>query len=402
VTGHRASRVVAVVLGGTAVALAIGVAFFTNARAHSRSDAIFSFSDLIQQVSPGIAFLATGALLATRRPGNRIGWLCLAIGVVGSVGWAAEQYAAHVLVIDPGSGPAGLAIAITTEAAFAPIFFLLVLLVVLFPDGRLPSPRWRWLPVTASVTFLGLWVLGSSASLAAPFTGVENPLDSEMSARYAPLVVVPVVLGAVSVVIGAFAAVVVRFRRSSGDERAQLKWLVYAATVLPVGLISHAIVEILAPDALGTVELLFSLGVLAIPAAITVAVLKYRLYEIDRVISRTLTYGLVSVLLVGTYGGLVLVGQALFSSLAGGSNLAIAVSTLVVAALFLPLRARIQRVVDRRFYRGRYDAQWTLEAFGVRVREEVDLATLSADLRGVVKETMQPTAVTLWLRRGVQ
>jgi uncharacterized membrane protein YbhN (UPF0104 family) len=141
------------------------------------------------------------------------------------------------------------------------------------------------------------------------------------------------------------------------------------------------------------------LGVLTIPVAIAVAMLRYRLYEIDRLISRSLTYGLVTAILVAAYVGLVLAGQALFSSFAGGSDLAIAGSTLVVAALFLPLRSRVQRVVDRRFYRRRYDAQRTLEAFAARLREQVELDGLRADLQGVVGETMQPAHTTVWLRR---
>ena len=140
-------------------------------------------------------------------------------------------------------------------------------------------------------------------------------------------------------------------------------------------------------------------GVFALPVAIGVAMLRYRLYDVDRLISRSLTYALVTVTLAAAYGGLVLAGQALFSSFAGGGGLVIAVSTLVVAALFLPLRTRVQRFVDRRFYRRRYDSQQTLAAFGARLREHVDLRTLQADLCGVVDETVQPAHASVWLRR---
>jgi hypothetical protein len=187
-------------------------------------------------------------------------------------------------------------------------------------------------------------------------------------------------------------ATIVRFRRSRGDERQQLKWMTYGVCVMAVGVA-------LAPLAAGDLgDALFALTIAVLPAATAVSIFKYRLYEIDRVISRTLVYGSLTVILVAAYAALVLAGQALFASFAGGSNLAIAVSTLAVAALVLPLRSRLQTAVDRRFYRSRYDAQRTLEAFGARLRNEVDLATLGDDLRGVVTETVQPAHVSLWLR----
>ena len=162
-------------------------------------------------------------------------------------------------------------------------------------------------------------------------------------------------------------------------------------------LIAHAIADAFASAAIGTIELAFSAVTFALPVAIGIAILKYRLYDIDRIISRTLAYAVLTVVLGATYVGLVLGAQAVFSSFAGGSNLAIAVSTLVVAALFLPLRSRVQRVVDRRFNRHRYDAQRTLEAFGARLREQVEFDALRSDLLGVVGETMQPAHTSLWL-----
>jgi hypothetical protein len=198
------------------------------------------------------------------------------------------------------------------------------------------------------------------------------------------------------------AALVVRFRRSRGVERQQLKWLAFAGAI-PVA--AFALSFVLGSFVSGglLLDAIFVTGFAAlmlIPVAVGVAILRYRLYEIDRVISRTLVYGSLTVVLGAAYAGLVLAGQAVFSSFAGGSNLAIAVSTLVVAALFLPLRSRVQRVVDRRFNRHRYDAQQTLEAFGSRLREQVDLATLTGELRGVVEETIQPSHVSVWLRSG--
>ena len=221
--------------------------------------------------------------------------------------------------------------------------------------------------------------------------------SADTSAWYAYAVVALTIPLSIASLVGAFASITIRFRRSRGDERAQLKWLVFVAALFPVGVVAHSIADSFAPGAIGTVEFIFSLASIALPAAIGIAILKYRLYEIDRIISRALVYGALTVVLGAAYVGLVVAGQALFSSLAGGSNLAIAASTLVVAALFLPARSRLQAFVDRRFYRSRYDAQRTLQNFGMRLREQVELGGLSADLLQAVTATMQPVSASLWL-----
>ena len=196
-----------------------------------------------------------------------------------------------------------------------------------------------------------------------------------------------------ALVIASILAFAVRFRRARGVQRLQLKWFLAATTLFGVG--SAAI----ASTNGGTVGwVIWSAGAMAMPVAVGIAILRYRLYDIDRVVSRTLTYGALMVILGAAYAGLVLAGQRVFSSFAGGSNLAVAVSTLVVAALFLPLRSRVQRIVDRRFNRHRYDARRTLETFGSRLREQVDLDELAAELRTVVAETMQPAHVSFWHR----
>ena len=183
-----------------------------------------------------------------------------------------------------------------------------------------------------------------------------------------------------------------RFRRSRDSERQQIKIMAFAAAFVLVGIVLSTAV----PSSAGNVA--FAVTILLFPVAVGVAMLRYRLYDVDRVINKTLVYGALSAVLAGAYAGLVLGSQALFSSFAGGSNLAIAISTLLVAALFMPLRRRIQGFVDRRFYRGRYDAVRTLERFTARLREEVDLDAVQNDLLAVVRETMQPTQATLWLR----
>jgi hypothetical protein len=194
------------------------------------------------------------------------------------------------------------------------------------------------------------------------------------------------------VLVGIFVSVIVRFRRSRGDERQQMKWMTFAVAFL--------VLTLVVPSALGFDggDVMWSVAVVQFPIAVGIAMFKYRLYDIDRIISRTLVYGALTVVLAGVYAGLVIGGQAVFSSVAGGSNLAIAVSTLAVAALFLPLRSRVQGFVDRRFYRRRYDAQRTLERFGGRLRAQSELDALTGELSRVVLETMQPGHVTVWLR----
>jgi hypothetical protein len=397
-TTRTAARVVGVLLAAALAALAVGATFFALNRGTGPTDTIFSFADLFQVVAGAFGFLVAGAVVSTRRPGNSVGWLCLAIGLLGIMSWAATQYAAYGLVTHPGSLPGGTAIAVGTTASFAPNLVLVILIVVLFPDGHLLSRRWRLVPAAAIIGLGALYGVGLTNDLSAPFLEVENPLHTGSWVVGAVIAVsIPLALASV---VGAFAGITTRFRRSRGDEREQLKWLAMVASIFPVGLVAHSIADGFAPQARGTVEFLFSFAFLALPVAIGIAILKYRLYEIDRIISRALVYGTLTVVLGASYVGLVLAGQALSSSLTGGGNLAIAVSTLLVAALFLPVRSRVQGFVDRRFYRRRYDAQRTLEGFGARLREQVDLQTLVGDLRSAVDKTMQPTHVALWLRGG--
>jgi hypothetical protein len=282
-----------------------------------------------------------------------------------------------------------------------PALGLIVFLPLLFPDGRVPGPRWR-------VVLWGLVaVIGFMTALAMVKPGPmnddddpdatawpDNPLGIEAVESSFSTVEDVTALILLALLVATAASVIVRFRRSRGDERQQLKWMTYSVVVMVV---SIALSPLFTGD-LG--DLLFAATIILVPVATAIAMFKYRLYEIDRVISRTLVYASLTVILGAAYAGLVLAGQAVFSSFAGGGDLAIAGSTLVVAALFLPVRSRVQRFVDRRFYRGRYDAQRTLEAFGARLREQVDLETLTAELQAVVDETMQPAHASLWLREA--
>jgi hypothetical protein len=274
---------------------------------------------------------------------------------------------------------------------------VLVYLPLLFPDGRPPSRRWLPVAVVVEVGWLGVVVLAALAdSLAlneAPGYEIDNPVGIEGLGYVEDLPVfsaLGVLLGAG--IIGAVASVVVRFRRSRGVERQQMKWFVYAVAPMLVFPIESYLPGIISSVALAAV-------LIGLPTAIGIAVLRYRLYDIDVIINRTLVYGSLTAVLVTAYVGSIVVLLAAFRSLTGqDSQLTIVVSTLAIAALFNPLRRRIQALVDRRFYRRKYDAAKTLEDFSARLLDETDLAELNEELLAVVRETMQPAHVSLWLR----
>jgi hypothetical protein len=351
------------------------------------------------------AFATVGAFVIWRRPGNAIGWVFLAIGAVVSVRVLAAQYGEYSLLVRPGSLPGGRVAVSLGEAVSTSMFALLGLALLLFPDGRLPSRRWRKL----------LWILGAAALFGILGLGLRpgHFVDSESFDAFSnPLGVgsdpEPFdALGGLAwllVTAGMFAcglAMVRRMRRAHGIERLQLKWIAFAASLLAVGFLvisitffaelSGSIIDPLRTAVLG-------LGFCAIPIAAGIAILRYRLYDIDVVINRTLVYGALTATLAACYLGSVLLLQLALQPLTEDSNLAIAGSTLAVAALFRPARSRIQKLVDRRFYRRKYDAAQTLARFGSHLRDEIDLDALGSELRAVVAETMQPASVSLWLR----
>lgn len=340
-----------------------------------------------------------GGLVASRHPSNPIGWILCSFTAIQGVSLVLEGYTEYYLSSGGGSLRVAEAAAWVNNWSYVSAFLTVTLVLLLFPDGHLPSRRWApalWCCLVGNALFAAGVALDTGPLHEYP--EIVNPLG--VSHRLAS-VIGPI--GITLTLIALFASagsVIVRFRRSTGVERQQIKWLAVASVIAAAAMLGAAAIGFAGSDNLANAVIV--LGILCIPVAIGVAMLRYRLYDIDRVISKTLVYGSLTVVLGASYVGLVLAGQALFSAFAGGSNLAIAVSTLAVAALFLPARSRVQRFVDRRFYRRRYDAQKALEAFGTRLREQIDLGTLSGDLRTAVDETMQPAHVSLWLRRGPQ
>ncbi len=346
--------------------------------------------------------VTVGAIVASRRPENPVGWLLLLSGLAISMNHFSAQYAIYALLARPGSLPAGQALA-WIASWLLPIYAgLQVFYLLLFPTGRLPSRRWRWV-AWLTVAFVVVGVILSAFSTGA-YLGALGPIRNPLGiVGFTNVYKALLYTMAPLLFVAAALSVFMRLRRAVGVERQQIKWFAYAAAIFAVGVV--LIVIPLAIDTppwyewVGTA--IFTAAGTAIPVAIGIAILRYRLYEIDTLINRTLVYGVLTATLVLVYFGSVAATQAIFCALTGQEEqpqLAIVVSTLVIAALFNPLRRRIQGFIDRRFYRRKYDAAKTLEAFSAKLRDETDLDALSDDLVGVVRETMQPAHVSLWLR----
>jgi hypothetical protein len=338
-------------------------------------------------------FATVGAVLASRRPGNAVGWLCSAIGLTAFLGGFSESYGVYAAA-HPGTLPAAAAVAWPggTWLWFVTVALTVVFLPLLFPTGRSPSPRWRpvaWAGALA-VAAVCLAAGASPGPLGDGLPANPYPVQPAWAQGLVDAVGLPVLGG---LVLAAAASMVARFRRAAGVERQQLKWFTYAAAIQAVLTAASAVSPGLDDRIPDVVQ---NLGYAAVPLALGVAILRFRLYDIDRIINRTVVYGLVTVILALGYGVAVLVlGQPVGRD---RPSLAVAGATLAVAALFQPARRRVQLVVDRRFNRRRYDAARTIAAFSARLRDEVDLDTLARELRAVVDQTIEPTATTLWLR----
>jgi hypothetical protein len=344
------------------------------------------------------AFMVVGAVIVAHRPGNALGWIFSAIGLLSSAGVLAMEYAEYAYLTRPGSLP-GAALAAWFSWWWLPILGLIfVFTPLLFPTGRLPSPHWRPVAVTGALAVTAVAVLGAvqptlklqneEVDLPNPvgLAGAPDPEDGALGA---------VLLGVLAAcMVASVVSVVLRFRRSSGVERQQLKWFTYSAALM---LVANVVTFTLLPEGVAS-DVLFGLSIAFVPIAAGVAILRHRLYDIDRLINRTLVYATLTAVLGTVYAGAVLV-LGLFGGVGGElPSWAVAGATLAVAALFQPARRRIQQVVDRRFNRRRYDAARTVEAFSTRLRDQIELDTLSAELLAGVEQTLEPTTVSLWLR----
>jgi hypothetical protein len=355
------------------------------------------------QLLVAVPFVVVGLLITLRRPGNRMGWLLLLGGVFIELNFGASYYTE--LVYRLGSHlPLG-AVALVVQPSWAPAIVCFGLLVMLFPDGELPYPWFRWL-LWPYLGFGAVWVAGAvaitineivSGRVRVDGTGNLVVLDNPGGGTvwWGVVEIVFFVL-LVVVMIASVIGQAVRFRRSTGERRQQLKWLLYGTVAMAPGLV---VAVAFGSDTgfLGDVSGLGFVLVAALPVSIGVAVLRYRLYDIDRLISRTLAYGLVTALLVGGYIGLVLLATRVlpFSSTVG-----VAVSTLAAAAVFNPLRRRVQHLVDRRFNRARYDADLTVAAFAARLQDAVDLAAVRADLASTAQAALEPEHLSVWIWSG--
>ena len=339
-----------------------------------------------------LACAGVGLLIVSRRPGNVIGWIYALVGFVFAAGEFAGSYTSRPL---PGRMWASL---LPDLAWIVAIPLGATLLLLLYPTGRPPSPRWRpvvWAAVVA--TMLAVVASGLTPGPTEDLPGVDNPLGLEQAGWVVDLIAQVAFVVIAAALFAAAGSLLVRWRRARGVERQQLKWLAYAAAML--------VVVTLLTDFLphGLYVVMATATTLLFPLATGIAVVRYRLYDIDRLINRTLVYGVLTALLGAIYAGMVLVLGQVFGGVGGKPpSWAVAGATLAVAALFQPARRRIQWAVDRRFNRRKYNAAKTVEVFSARLRDEVDLDTLSAEVLAVVDQTMQPTMASLWIRQSTK
>ncbi len=359
-------------------------------RVSDRSDiaGLFAPANIPLLLGVLLASPMVGAILAIRRPRNPIGWLFLMIALGLTLSVFSSLYVGRSVAFGfnlPADrfvdwiGSLGATVASLLAVTWIPL---------LFPDGRLPGPRWR--------PFAWLVALGNAGVIAAAALTVDGDLPNPIAVQGPPIEIAAGVAGAMTGFgIGlAVASVVVRFRRSRGVERQQLKWFVAAASFLGVA------IPITSGYQVEWGGYVLEIGLILLPIAVGIAILRYRLYDIDRLISRTIGWALVTLLLVGVFSTLVLGSSAVLGPLTGGNTLAVAGSTLVVAALFMPLRGRVQRAVDRRFDRATYSGEQLVSEFGERLRDQVDLQTIRAEIPATIDLAVRPRHVGLWLRSG--
>ena len=399
----RAMRIISWLVILLVVAVLVGQIYLNiSNEAEDVPEAVVAAASTLLSGLFGIAFIALGILVAYRRPGNPVGWIIVGAGTTASVSDFVESYAVYTLYTNPGSLPGGEIMAWLSNWIFIPVIFAApAMLFLLFPDGSLLSRRWRpvlWLVILSNLAAITSAIFQPVLN-DPPFDGVVNPLGfSPPRAILEPLSWVGWPGMAASFLVAAL-AMILRLRRSSGVQRQQLKWLAAAAAVLPRASASGVVLYYLGYDSIAGFLAVFSIVPIFLAAGY--AILRYRLYDIDIIINRALVYGSLTLTLALVYFGGVATTQAVFHALTGQEQfpqLAVVVSTLAIAALFNPLRRRIQASIDRFFYRKKYDAAKTLEGFSAKLRDETDLDELNDSLVSLVRETVQPEHVSLWLR----
>lgn len=397
--------IVAVALLALSVALTAGAVLLTLLiRPHTNlpPDSTTGFVEIAFEIAL-LGFPVLGALVAWRRPDNRIGWVYLGIGV----GWATyilvDAWATYTLYAEPEALPGGAIFGwLGSWLSGTMLFVTMAWPLYLFPDGRLLTPRWRWpfWATTGGIVALALAVAFAPGPLSG-YEVVDNPLGFEFVDAPRTVAGVAGLVATIAGVILAAISTVIRLRRARGVEKLQMKWFIWSAAFVGIAMIVALVLSV-ASDRYFLAGVIAVSALLGIIAASGIAILRYRLIDIDVVINRTLVYGTLTVLLGAVYvGGVILLQQAM-STVASGSDLAVAGTTLAVAALVRPARGRVQRVVDRRFYRGKYDAERTVSVFSDRLRDELDLDALVEEMRIVVHDTMQPEQVWVWLRASDQ
>ena len=360
-----------------------------------------TLAELVANVLVFITMATIGAVIASRRPQNLIGWLVLFFPVIGVIAVGTEVYARYATQVEPGALPGGEIAWLLANSMWAMAYGLLPFMTLLFPSGTLLSPRWRWVAWGLVAAFGALIAADSlSPELDSGISPVASPLAI---ASAAPIMDAVFTIAAFTIAMlwaAAGVSLVVRLVRSSGVERQQMKWFVYTASIFALFMAAIIAVDLIGYAVPSPWEAYLVTGsILFLALGLAMGILQYRLYDIDLVINRTLVYGSLTALLGGIYVGGVIGLQATFRATTGegGGEMAIVISTLAIAALFMPLRRRVQVLIERRFYRRRYNAAQTVAAFSARMRDEVDVDRLTAELVGVVEQTMQPAHASLWL-----
>lgn len=391
----RRSFLIAAAWLGSMVSIVAMLVFSVQAESDGTVDGgLSAFAVAVATLTASTA--STGWLLVARRPGNRVGLLLASGATLLSCAFLGFGVAAaRSTVFGTADIPGGIAALFGLVTIIPAVYLTVPVATLLFPDGRLPSHAWRW---PAGATAIAV-ALGSIGTLVSRWTPIDGQPDHPMPLLPTWIHDAATSLSTIGLICGmvlAVAAIVVRYRRAAGQERAQMKWLLaglsVAAVMFPVSWTTD-----IGPDDGALVDILSVVALGLVPLAIVIAVLRYRLYEIDRLVSRTITYGLVTAILFGVFTGFTVVMSSTVSP-TGGNALTTAVATLIVAALFNPLRRRVQQVVDRRFNRARYDAQQTASGFADRLRHQLDLPMLSAELQRATIDSVEPHATAVWLR----